>query len=203
MARTPPGAALTETHRLAQLRIGAATAVRVTSLWRLLDVDDLAATTPVWLSTAMQAITTQHTASAATARRYYQEFRTVETGGPLAGTLPTPGMIDEAVSRSLVFTGPTRVERARRMGAPLDRAIDVARVESGRSAQRHALAGGRDTITQAAAADPRAAAWRRVTSAKPCDFCADLAARGAVFTQTTAGFQAHDGCACTAEPAFT
>lgn len=45
--------------------------------------------------------------------------------------------------------------------------------------------------------------WRRVTSDNPCDFCAMLAAQGAVYNaEETADFEAHDNCSCTAEPVW-
>lgn len=59
----------------------------------------------------------------------------------------------------------------------------------------------RDTITGNTAKDPQAIGWRRV-AAGGCKFCAMLAARGAVYTEATARFAAHENCHCTAAPAF-
>jgi hypothetical protein len=59
----------------------------------------------------------------------------------------------------------------------------------------------RDTVTGNAANDPQAIGWRRVASGG-CKFCAMLAARGAVYKESTARFAAHTNCHCTAAPAF-
>lgn len=45
--------------------------------------------------------------------------------------------------------------------------------------------------------------YRRITSGTACAFCRMLAGRGAVYSENTGRFQAHDHCACTAEPDFT
>ncbi len=61
----------------------------------------------------------------------------------------------------------------------------------------------RDTITTNRLRDPAAAGWKRVTSAgTKCGFCRMLAARGAVYKETTAYFAAHPNCRCTVAPVF-
>jgi hypothetical protein len=62
--------------------------------------------------------------------------------------------------------------------------------------------GGRETITSTVKADPRAVGYERVTSGSACDFCSMLADRGAVYGEASADFEAHDGCACGAEPVY-
>lgn len=59
----------------------------------------------------------------------------------------------------------------------------------------------RDTITRNAAQDKQAIGWRRI-AAGGCKMCAMLAARGAVYSEKTARFAAHENCHCTAAPAF-
>jgi hypothetical protein len=59
----------------------------------------------------------------------------------------------------------------------------------------------RDTITVNSGKDPASVGWRRVTN-QCCGFCKMLAARGAVFRQSTARFASHPHCDCTAEPVF-
>lgn len=61
----------------------------------------------------------------------------------------------------------------------------------------------RDTVRLSSVADPRARGWEREASAASCDFCHLLAGRGAVYTEATADFEAHDRCDCVAVPAFT
>ena len=57
------------------------------------------------------------------------------------------------------------------------------------------------TIMDSVMRDPQARGWGRVTSAKPCGFCAMLAGRGAVNrTRHTATFAPHTSCRCGALP---
>lgn len=61
----------------------------------------------------------------------------------------------------------------------------------------------RDTITTNRLRDPAAAGWKRVTSpGTKCGFCRMLAARGAVYRESTAYFAAHNNCRCTCAPVF-
>jgi hypothetical protein len=50
-------------------------------------------------------------------------------------------------------------------------------------------------------ADPKARGWMRVGSGR-CDFCRMLIGRGAVYTESTVDFHAHDHCGCGATPAW-
>lgn len=67
--------------------------------------------------------------------------------------------------------------------------------------QRRVAQFDRLTIMRSSVADPSARGWARV-GAGDCDFCEMLIGRGAVYTEDTADFQAHDHCGCTAEPEF-
>lgn len=199
MAATLAGRRLTEQHRRAQVRLAALTTAQMRELSRLLDPEALTDTTPGWLDAAVRLVVSQHTVSAALARRYFQAFRAVEAGQPMPGSLPQPGIDTEAVRTSLMVTGPTRIERARRRGLPVEQAARRALATAASSATRHVLSGGRDVITQAVAQDRRAIGWARVTSGNPCHFCALLSGRGA---GSSAAFEAHDGCNCSSEPIY-
>lgn len=59
----------------------------------------------------------------------------------------------------------------------------------------------RYTVAGSAIADPAADGWQRQGSGG-CGFCAMLIGRGAVYTESTADFAAHDHCRCSAVPAF-
>lgn len=60
---------------------------------------------------------------------------------------------------------------------------------------------GRETITESAVADPRARGWQREADGG-CPFCVMLASRGAVYSEASVDFAAHDHCQCIAVPAF-
>lgn len=59
----------------------------------------------------------------------------------------------------------------------------------------------RDTITGNSADDEKAIGWKRI-SAGGCKMCAMLAARGAVYKESTARFATHPHCHCSAAPVF-
>jgi hypothetical protein len=59
----------------------------------------------------------------------------------------------------------------------------------------------RETVAESTYADPQAVGWQRVGSGR-CAFCRMLIARGAVYSERTARFAAHDHCGCSAVPAF-
>lgn len=60
----------------------------------------------------------------------------------------------------------------------------------------------RDTILTNQSADAAAVGWKRVTHSGACKFCRFLAARGAVYKDSTAIFASHKNCLCTAAPVF-
>lgn len=80
-----------------------------------------------------------------------------------------------------------------------DLAAAIGRTEGG--LQRIIADVGRDTVMRSSIADPQAGGWQRV-AAGGCGFCRMLASRGAVYSESTVRFGAHDDCRCTAAPAF-
>lgn len=203
MASTPQGAALTEQHRLAQAALGRDVARLVLSAWPLLDIDDLDGTLDRWLRVVVPLVAGKQATSAALAAQYLRTFRKLEA--PAAGRLaPVLAALDRAaLTTSLVVTGPVAIKTALSRGVLPDLAVDHAKAGAARAAMRHALDGGRGTITAATAADPAAHGWARATSGKACGFCAMLASRGPAYKgHGTADFEAHDGCSCTAEPVY-
>lgn len=111
--------------------------------------------------------------------------------------------MDRAVRVSLTVTGPVGQKSKIGRGKSVKTARDESFVEASGAASRHVLTGGRQsllTLVQDNMPDPR---WIRVTDGDPCAFCAMLAGRGPVYlTKDSAGFSAHDHCACTAEPVY-
>ena len=203
MAATAAARRLTEAHRLAQARLGADT-IRVSlDAWDLLDPSDLDGTIPRWLRVMRPAIGAQHATSAELAANYVATFRTLELGAGAGQLTPALATLDAAaVDSSLLVTGPYRLRSDLAKGVRFDTALETAKTSAARSAMRHAMAGGRGTITRTTAADRRALGWARATSGDPCAFCAMLASRGPVYGADSGGFQAHDGCSCTAEPVY-
>lgn len=67
--------------------------------------------------------------------------------------------------------------------------------------QRRIANAARQTITTSSVEDPKAQGWQR-SAAGGCSFCRMLAARGAVYTESSVDFASHDHCNCVAVPAF-
>ena len=176
MARTIDGRRLTESHRLAQARLGARAVAMMRDLWPLLDMTALDATTPRWLRAAVPMVQSQSVASARLASSYVQSFRRVEA--PSAAALrpfvapPPPA---QQVVTSLTATGPVAVKQQMTRGVPLERAALGGMSRSSAAALRLALQGGRDTVNETIRRDPAALGYARVTSGDPCAFCAMLA----------------------------
>jgi hypothetical protein len=204
MAATLEGARLTEAHRLAQGRVGIVTAQQMIGLAVLLDPFDVDATAARWLRVAVPLVERQNARSANLAASYYRLFRSVELGVPLDEFTPSVQLTAgaERVAASLTATGPAVLKYDTARGVPIARALERAVSTSAGAAQRIALDGGRSTIAANTTADPRSQGWRRVTGGNPCQFCAELAARGTVYSEATADFAAHDNCNCAAEPAL-
>lgn len=202
MATTAAARRLTEAHRLAQARIGASTVSELIDIWPLLDPTAIDATAPRWARVASTVVESRFRRSSALTVDYLRAFRALELG-TLSDFTPILATFDAAqVSTSLVVTGPVSLKAAMARGVDLATAVDTAQARSAAAGMRQSLAGGRETIAATTTADPRAVGYARVTSGKACEFCSMLAGRGAVYSDDTAHFEAHDGCSCSAEPVY-
>jgi hypothetical protein len=193
-------AALTEAHRLAQGTIGAETMQLIMSTWSTLDLAAIERTLEAWLRNSERIITSQYSRSAELAAGYGNIMQRLEIGPNVsADDLVSPAelLTSDEIRPSLLVTGPGRYFQALRKGNTQEVASLKAQVAAARSAQRLAMTGSRRTLTRTGLG------WRRSTSGKPCQFCAMLAGRGAVYnSEEAAAFQAHDGCSCHPEPVF-
>lgn len=220
MAATSAGTGATEQHRREQARTSALLVREVLSLWSVLDPLRLDATAPAWLRLVLDLVTGYRDRSARIAADYLTRFRLSEIGStppnPLA--LPDDSRWREAAAVSLLVTGPSMVKRLTGAGVEPQAAAGKAAPLVAASAMRHGAAGGRDLLHQARRTDRAVIGYHRVTSAKPCAFCAMLAARSAMpperrtfyASQWAATFTIrdgdpdtfHDGCLCTVEPVY-
>lgn len=205
VASTPPAQLLTETHRLTQVRLGAVTKQQMQSAWPALDLENLDASFPDWLAEVDQIVGPARHLSSAAAGAYYSTFRQLELGTkvkPFKALLADP--VDaETLKISMRVTGPVAIKTAIGQGVDLETAAANALTQSSGAGVRHALAGGRDTISGTVASDPKALGWARVASGDACAFCAMLASRGPVYSEDTVDFEAHDHCTCSAEPFYS
>lgn len=224
MASTDHGRRLTEAHRLAQQQVRAEFLTRFLALWPLLDSTRLDETSPGWTQAVLNEIVASRLDSARVATQYFEEFAAAEapstprrarisipdlpTSGRRSARVSVPDIdwkpADRAARVSLNVTGPASQKSKARRGKPLQVARDESFSESAGAASRHVLTGGRQSLLTLLQDDPQALGWIRVTDGDPCAFCALLAGRGPVYkTEQSASFQAHDSCACTAEPVYS
>lgn len=203
MAATAAGAALTEAHRLAQVRLAAVTSQQLMDLFGLLDPADLDGTVARWLRSVVPAVTRAGGASAQLSANYLRAFRAVELG-QLDGFAPVVAGADPAkVAATMTAEGPWRMKKATARGMPLDDVAELGMSESTRGATRHVLDAGRSTLIDSLRRDDRAVGWARAASGNACAFCAMVASRGPVYkSEDSAGFESHNGCGCTAEPIY-
>lgn len=198
MANTEAGKALTEAHRLAQIRLGNESMLKAAALWPLLDLADLDRSAPAWMAATANVVAQDQAQSAAMAERYVTLYRDAEIGtttGPIVRPLPNPAATVEA----LRINGPVHVKTLIGSGVEAERAYRAGMVAVQGMVMQLALASGRGLIDGTARADGRSGRYRRVTDGQPCAFCAMLAGRGPVYSVDTAYFRSHKRCGCTAE----
>lgn len=171
-------------------------------LWPAMDFTALDRTFPLWARAVGTLITQNRATSANLAAAYYRAFRFAEGITEPPSIIVAEPVPAEKLLVSLRVTALAGVKAAAAQGVLRDSAMANAFVRSSGAVTRLVLEGGRDTIRQTVAADPRAAGWQRVTSGRACDFCSMLASRGGVYKETTADFHAHDHCGCTAQPVY-
>lgn len=127
-------------------------------------------------------------AAAAVAADWYEEARSVAA---VRGSFT-------AVPASL---GDQGVDSLARWAAGRGVTVESIRSLAVGGMERRIMQWSRDTVMGAALADPAADGWQRA-GVGSCAFCAMLIGRGAVYSEATADFSAHDACNCSAVPAF-
>jgi hypothetical protein len=80
--------------------------------------------------------------------------------------------------------------------------VDAARSQVTGGLQKIIADMHRETVIGSLRRDPAAKGWSRRTTGKSCGFCVMIAARGAVYSASTANFSSHDHCDCMAVPVF-
>ena len=197
MAATAAGSLLTRAHRQRQLQLRALVVRHLLTLWPLWRVDD-ADSFARFVAALVPLIEARRHDSAALAAAYYQGFRVAEGARGPSEPRVVATVDRRKVVTSLYVTGEVAAQRALRNGQKPDTAKATALVTLSGAVARHVLDGGRETLRASVLADPSAHGWQRVTSASPCNFCAELAAQPAGDGE----FASHDHCACAAEPVY-
>lgn len=215
MATAPEAVALTEAHRVEQARISAQAALATIVLWREVHPWESDAQTDRWIAAMLKVIALLRDRSAATSRQYLTVFRQLE-GVTDDFAIPVVGGINvEQVTRSLSIVGPHEAKQriAQAGDIPIAAALDKVGIAAAKAAQRHAINGSRDTISEIILNDPKVRGYQRVTDGDPCYFCAMLASRGPVYQEDSfdhadprfhgpGDYKVHDGCGCSLEPIY-
>lgn len=213
-------ASLTQSYKAATNREAAKIAALIALYYqRRVNVED-PQSIERWLEIMIPRLIRTADTEAERARLYFETIRFLEVGERLGADAAT-GMVDDGVRKSLLTVGPydmvnkMRVIETQKV-TPAQRKALIAEAKATTTKKlaaavvRHAQAGGRQTIHQAAEKDAVALGWVRVTRAKPCAFCAMLASRGlqyrafkeGSFDESDSRFtgdgdaKVHDGCGC-------
>jgi hypothetical protein len=133
-------------------------------------------------------VATYGAAAAALAADWYDEFR--DAAGARRHFAAIPADISDAGTGALVGWATSAATDLTTLRTLIDGGL-----------QRRIVNFSRLTVTGSSIADPSAVGWQRVGVGE-CDFCQMLLGRGAVYSEATADFPAHDHCACDAEPVF-
>jgi hypothetical protein len=190
---------LSEAHRLAQLALRADVLRQLVKLWPAMNWDDLDGSFRVWLAATAPLIVANHRRSTALAVAYLSRHRAAYGPQTPFQPVPAPALELARIETAAGATALAGTKAAAARGVMREQAMGDAFVRSTGAATRLVMAGGRDTITATAKADPAVKGYERVTSGNPCDFCSGLA--GLVLA-SNADFQAHDHCGCSSAPVY-
>ena len=200
MALTSEGRELTEIHRLGQVALAAEHRDVVRDFGRFIDLNDIDGSVARWFA-AMEVTTANgHRLSQEMAENYLRAFTLAEIGE--AHDVVRPMFPYGQLAEDLRVTGPVQMKILIREGMEPEDALRLAMVRATERSMTAVLAGGRDLIDQSVRYRGRSGRYRRVTGARACAFCAMLASRGPVYSETTAYFRSHHVCGCSAEPVF-
>lgn len=194
-------ASLTDVYRRQTLVLRAATIRDLHRLWPALDWTRLDETYPAWVAAVSTLVARDRLTAAGLATAYLRAIRmSRDVPGAPAIVLPEAAPAAQ-VATSLRVTTLVAAKRAASAGLGEKAAMAQAFVQSSGAATRLVLDAGRETVRLSTLADPRAVGWQRVGVGR-CDFCRMLLDRGAVYSEATADFAAHDHCTCSAEPVY-
>lgn len=191
---------LARAHQAEQVRQAATIQTALSVLWdRTIVPSDLQGSFARFEVTARRLVNAGRTRGELTAQEYDDALRQL---AGLEGTISVPRQPfeNEATQRALYSTGYAHAVRRIGEGDDVATALVSAKVSLLRAAKRRTLQAGRQRLIDLTNADPDMDRVARVSDGKPCAFCAMLVSRGPVYTASTAGFRAHDGCGCSVRP---
>lgn len=208
MALTAGGRRLTDVHRRRQIRLATRADSRLRRAMALLDPSDIDGTRMAWQRQMVTELTGWYNLSQREAEAYLARYRLAEIG-TADGAIVRSSLALSDTAATLDATGPVVFKQAVKQGAVDEVAFKKATEQVLAEAHKIIMAGGRDLLSQSAAADSRAIGWRRVTDGDPCTFCAMLCGRGPAYTSEAKALSKagtsdpyHKGCGCTIEVVY-
>lgn len=192
----------TDRFRTAQTGLQVEAMRRMAKAWRLLNPQELDGTLEVWLAESVAVASGMHGKAVASASAYYSALKAAKTGSRSGAPDVVVDFDHVDMVRRLTANGPAVVKRAMSLGHGIERAAMMGLTASAQEVAAHTRDAARSTVMQATNADPRARGWARVGGGSECGFCAMLIGRGAVYSESSANFEAHRSCQCDAEPVF-
>ena len=194
-------AQLTAEQQTHQLGLRAGVLVQLQKLWPMFRPADFS-TFDDFTQVAGGIVLAGNRKSADIASDYLSRMAQTETGSIGMPPVVAPAPSLRVIATNLRANGLLGTLNALRAGqTPADAAAN-GWVRTAGMASSFVLHGGRDTVMATVKADPRIVRWRRVSMGRPCDFCAMLISRGAVYKQRTVDFRTHDHCACIPQPEY-
>lgn len=194
-----PNPALARAARQQQLRLRALTLRQLIDLWRIWKLDD-PESFALFTAATLPLLRDAHSESSALAAAAYKALRLAD-GVPGRPAVVMAEWVPERAVTSLYVTGPVFTGKALLAGASVESAKQAALVRVTGAASRLVMEGGRETLRLTGRADPRQTGWRRITGAKPCNWCSGRSA-DAEAGDPTGAFGGHDHCACQPTPRF-
>lgn len=191
--------AMTQTFRANQATAGDAAAAAIRRLWNAgFSIKSARASWAAMRPAVMAVVSRYYAASQASGQVYYNACRLISGLGPLPPNVKVKVPLTNARADNVIDPcGLGAFLHQVKGGARMMDAYVSGRESLASAAQGLVLAGARDWIEAAAAADPKAAGVRRVPGGT-CDYCENLAGQGV----TVADSGWHNDCQCTSEPAF-
>lgn len=176
---------------------------QLSTIWiETFDPADVQRSWAAFFRTAAPVMREGHEQSAGLAMEYFNAFREA-TGAPGSAVARKADPLDINRARdALEYSAKTTTLRGIAVGRSVEQASQAAFTRTLGSAGRLVSEGGRQTVIDSVRDDPARPSWQRIPGEEPCEFCAMLSARGAVYRRSTAHFEAHDHCSCEAEPVY-
>lgn len=176
-------------------------AQEMAALWQIITLGEFARTVPEWQAAAI-VVCQRYALAATTAAADYYEAEREAAGAVGPFTVELADIPPEKAGRSLSWAVKDLWLPEEEEPPPIEERLRSAQTKAAGVAEKLVEDAARDTVIDATHADPQARGWARYASAGACDFCALLALRGAVYSEDTVRFRAHDHCTCWAVPVF-